>query len=391
MNFALSGSMVAIKKQLDLLGVIILGVTTAVGGGMLRDIIMGNMPPTLFKDPIYVFLAFITVLFLFFIIRLKQSILAKRSIETYEKILNIFDAIGLGAFTVVGIDTAVLAGYGEYHFLIIFLGVITARRCFRCHRNPPPGSQVLLEFTYSDQIITLSGRTFMNRFFQYTIGILFTVCLMAVLLFTSVEAAVYWLPGYFQKEYQKYHVTQAVSMNMEDLLDVTDQMMAYLRGKREDLHVETTMGGVKREFFNEREIAHMEDVRGLFLGAVSIRRGSLMIMALCLILLLLLKTDFKRIFPRAVCAGTGLLLAVFVLLAAIISTDFNRYFIMFHHLFFRNDLWMLDPSTDMLINIVPEGFFRDTVFNIGLIFFTSVLLIITICLVIMHRYRKNDK
>lgn len=123
--FASSGAMVAIKKQLDLLGVIVLGVTTAVGGGMLRDIIIGNIPPALFKDTFYVLLAFVTVMLLFIIVRLNQQFLAGRYITAYEKLMNIFDAIGLGAFTVVGIDTAVLSGYGNYHFLIIFLGVIT--------------------------------------------------------------------------------------------------------------------------------------------------------------------------------------------------------------------------------------------------------------------------
>ena len=108
-----------------MLGVIVLGVTTAVGGGMLRDIIIGNVPPALFKDPTYVLLAFITVMLLFITVRLNQEFLAGRHMETYEKVMNIFDAIGLGAFTVVGIDTAVLSGYGNYHFLIIFLGVIT--------------------------------------------------------------------------------------------------------------------------------------------------------------------------------------------------------------------------------------------------------------------------
>ena len=123
--FASSGAMVAIKKQLDLLGVIVLGVTTAVGGGMLRDIIIGNVPPALFMDPIYVLLAFITVMLLFITVRMNQKFISGRHMETFEKVMNIFDAIGLGAFTVVGIDTAVLAGYGDYHFLIVFLGVIT--------------------------------------------------------------------------------------------------------------------------------------------------------------------------------------------------------------------------------------------------------------------------
>lgn len=229
----------------------------------------------------------------------------------------------------------------------------------------------------------------MNRLLQYTTGIIFTFCLMIVLLFTSVEAAVYWVPGYFEKEYNKYQVTQAVSMTMDDLLDVTGEMMSYLRGKRDNLHVDTTMGGVEREFFNAREIAHMEDVRGLFLGALSIRRGCLMIMVLCLIVLLLLKTSFTRTFPRAVCAGTGIFFVLSAVIAFIISTDFTRYFIMFHHIFFKNDLWVLDPSTDMLINIVPEGFFRDTVVLIGFIYLFSILLILAVCLFLIGKVKRK--
>lgn len=123
--FASSGAMVAIRQQLDLLGVIVLGVTTAVGGGMLRDILLGNIPPSLFTNPVYVLMAFATVLVIFFIVRMNQQILETRFIETYEKIMNIFDAIGLAAFTVTGIDTAVMAGYEDYRFLSIFLGVLT--------------------------------------------------------------------------------------------------------------------------------------------------------------------------------------------------------------------------------------------------------------------------
>ena len=123
--FASSGAMVAIRQQLDLLGVVVLGVTTAVGGGMMRDIILGNVPPSLFMNPVYVLTAFLTVMILFIVVRLNQKILESRYISSYEKMMNIFDAIGLASFTVTGIDTAVLAGYGEYHFLSVFLGVLT--------------------------------------------------------------------------------------------------------------------------------------------------------------------------------------------------------------------------------------------------------------------------
>ena len=103
--------------------------------------------------------------------------------------------------------------------------------------------------------------------------ILTALWLMIVFLITSVEAVAYWTPGYYKMEYEKYQVLDDLpEMTMDDLLSVTDEMMAYLRGNREDLHVFTTMGGEYREFFNAREIAHMEDVRGLFLGGLWLRR-----------------------------------------------------------------------------------------------------------------------
>lgn len=124
-TFALSGAMVAIRKQLDLLGIVVLGVITAVGGGMIRDIMIGINPPTLFVKPIYVTMAFVAVMVLFFVIRFGGLSIEVLESEEYERIMNLFDAIGLGAFTVVGIDTAIAAGFRDYTFLLIFLGVIT--------------------------------------------------------------------------------------------------------------------------------------------------------------------------------------------------------------------------------------------------------------------------
>lgn len=123
--FACSGAMVAIKKNLDLLGIIVLGVTTAVGGGMLRDLLIGITPPTLFVNPVYVMMAFLSVVVLFLIVKYGRVTIEMMESLWYERVMNLMDAVGLGAFTVVGIDAAVNAGFGEYHFLMIFLGVIT--------------------------------------------------------------------------------------------------------------------------------------------------------------------------------------------------------------------------------------------------------------------------
>lgn len=224
-----------------------------------------------------------------------------------------------------------------------------------------------------------SRRSGLRTLLSWAAGIVFAFCLMIIFLITSVEAVVYWTPGYFEQEYEAYQVPQAVGMEMDDLLRVTDEMMAYLRGNREDLHIDTVVNGQPREFFNEREIAHMEDVRGLFIGALYLRAACLAAAVLCLAAMAVLKAGIGRILPRAVCAGMGLFFFLTAALAGIISTDFTKYFIIFHKIFFRNDLWILDPATDLLINIVPEPFFVDTAARIGVTFGLLTLFSLSLC------------
>lgn len=229
------------------------------------------------------------------------------------------------------------------------------------------------------------------KFSHMALGILGAFALMVVLFITSIEAVTYWTPGYYEREYEKYGVLEDVHMEMDDLLEVTDEMMAYLRGRREDLHVPTIVNGQPREFFSQREIAHMEDVRGLFLAAIAIRRGCLVVIALVLGLLFLMKADLKRLLPRTVCGGTLLFFAILAVLAGIISTDFSRYFIVFHHIFFNNDLWILDPSVDLLINIVPEPFFMDTAARIGVTFAVWVAAVFVVSVVVILRQRRKER
>ena len=231
----------------------------------------------------------------------------------------------------------------------------------------------------------------------YAAGIFTAFWLIIAFLITSVEAVAYWTPGYYEKEYTKYQVLNDLpERTMDDLLDVTDQMMAFLRGKREDLHVYTTMGGKYREFFNDREIAHMEDVQGLFIGGLWLRRIGIAVTAVFAALAYLWGRKnaertraLKRLIPKSLCIGTGAVFAVALALIGVISTDFSKYFIVFHKIFFTNDLWILDPRTDMLINIVPEGFFFDTAARIALVFAVIVVVFFVGNLVLWKRAWKS--
>ncbi len=123
--FACSGALVAIKKQLDLLGILVLGVLTACGGGMMRDILIGRIPPAMFINPVYVAVSGLAVFVIFSLVRFRVIKFESLESEVYDAVMNVFDAVGLGIFTITGINSGIDAGFSDYTFLIVFLGVIT--------------------------------------------------------------------------------------------------------------------------------------------------------------------------------------------------------------------------------------------------------------------------
>lgn len=122
--FSASGAMVGINRRMDIFGVCVLGVFTAVGGGMIRDIILGNVPSAL-TDPTYVIVAFLTALILFSALYIKKELLHGKFRAAYDSLMLIMDSLGLGIFTAVGILTGIRAGYVENSFLLVFLGTLT--------------------------------------------------------------------------------------------------------------------------------------------------------------------------------------------------------------------------------------------------------------------------
>ena len=123
--FASSGALVAIRKNMDLFGVLALSMTTALGGGLLRDIVLGVRPPKMFINATYALLAVGTGCLLFALVYVNKYILESHFIDKYEKLMNFLDAVGLGVFTAVGINTAIAAGFGGNYFLLVFVGVMT--------------------------------------------------------------------------------------------------------------------------------------------------------------------------------------------------------------------------------------------------------------------------
>lgn len=123
--FASSGAMVGVKKKMDLLGVCVLGMTTAVGGGMIRDLILGVTPPIMFQNPVYALVAISFSILVFFWIYFHHGIQKSPFYAAYDKVMMLFDSLGLGIFTVSGVNAAVNMEYETTAFLQVFVGVLT--------------------------------------------------------------------------------------------------------------------------------------------------------------------------------------------------------------------------------------------------------------------------
>ena len=113
--FAISGALFAMKKKMDTFGVLIIAFVTAVGGGTIRDILIGAERITWMKDLNCIYVISVSVVF---------AIVFRNKIAYLSKSLFLFDTIGLGIFTIIGTETGIQNGF--HPLISISLGMITA-------------------------------------------------------------------------------------------------------------------------------------------------------------------------------------------------------------------------------------------------------------------------
>ena len=166
--------------------------------------------------------------------------------------------------------------------------------------------------------------------------------------------------GFYEKEYAKDQTAERIGMSEEDLMASTNTLLDYLQDDRDDIVIEVEVNGDKREVFDERETAHMVDVKALYQGAVSVRNVSLIagVVLLC-VAMVLLKEEKVKVLKDGFLFGIGLTITLIAAIAFYAVLDFTAFWTNFHELFFNNDLWLLNPQTDVLIRIMPQQLFEQ--------------------------------
>lgn len=210
------------------------------------------------------------------------------------------------------------------------------------------------------------------------LAIILIVFLPLYLLLFSVEINTF-NTSFYLKSYEKYKISYITGKSLDELDIITGDLLNYLKDKSDEKALQPN--------FNEREIKHMEDVKILFKYGF-IFKDVFLILSILAILILFIYKEIK-IGIKGVFYGFFIWWGLILLLALLSMVDFTKYFTYFHLIFFDNDLWLLDPNTDLLIQMLPEEFFIS-IFKRIVLFFVSFLSIIQIISFVLLRKGNDD-
>lgn len=211
----------------------------------------------------------------------------------------------------------------------------------------------------------------LNKVFMLIIVLLLPIAL----LLTTIEIFTFDI-NYYDKKFEQYEIEEETGLEKSELLEIIQDMLDYLKDKRDSIS--------SKEVFGQREVLHMEDVKVLFDKGFKIRNITL---ALSILSILFLIIRDKAELGKALIILSSLYLSLMLILASLMYIDFDKYFDYFHMIFFNNDLWLLDPEKDILIQMLPLDFFYSIAYKISSLFIVQLILILFLGIYINRSYK----
>ncbi|MFA5308902.1 MAG: TIGR01906 family membrane protein [Dehalococcoidales bacterium] len=187
--------------------------------------------------------------------------------------------------------------------------------------------------------------------------VLFILCLPVMLFTASVSTAMNcrWLYDY---DFHKYDIASVTGLAPSELKKAAEGLIHYFNSGEEYVNIVVIKDGQPFTLFNEREVQHLKDVKGIFRLVYKLLIGTGTYALLYASLMLALRQDRRRL-AGGLLYGSGLSILLMIILGVLAITDFHWLFWQFHLASFSNDMWLLDPTRDYLIMLFPEGFWMD--------------------------------
>jgi len=203
---------------------------------------------------------------------------------------------------------------------------------------------------------------------------LFILCL-PVMLFTAVIGLAVNSQWLYEYGFDKYDVSQTTGIDDTELEKATSGLIDYFNSGEESIDLTVIKDGEPFTLFNQREIAHLRDVKELIWLDYRILLGTGSYVLLYTVVSLCWLTEkCRRRLATATTIGGGVTLGLILALGLAAMLDFQGLFLQFHLISFANDLWLLDPTRDYLIMLFPQGFWYDATMLVALA--TAVLAVL---------------
>ena len=186
---------------------------------------------------------------------------------------------------------------------------------------------------------------------------IFIFSLPVLLLSASIRIAAN-SAGLYHYGFSKYNISEETGLSTEELNKVITGLISYFNSNEEYISLTVAKDGKTFTLFKERETAHLKDVKALFKLDNRLLTGTFVYAFLYVFLSFILRQEKRRVIHGMIW-GSGLTLALLAAIGLIVLVDFNWFFYQFHLISFANDLWLLDPMTDYLIMLFPQGFWLD--------------------------------
>lgn len=205
-----------------------------------------------------------------------------------------------------------------------------------------------------------------SRYLFRTAAVLFVAAVPLFLIAASVSWAVND-PGLYRRGFEKYNIAVYSGVTEEDLNRVGADLRRYFNSSEEPLRVVVPVYGQEQELYNRREVHHMRDVKGLVRGTYIVALASALYLAGAAVVgWRLCRRGFARILARLLLRGGVLTLAIVAAVGLFALVGFDSLFLLFHQVSFANDLWQLDPRTDYLLIMFPQGFWFDATMRVAM-------------------------
>lgn len=208
--------------------------------------------------------------------------------------------------------------------------------------------------------------TLINKIFKYIVSL---SLILAIIL--NVVDICCFDKNFYYKQYEKNNTLELIHSDENNLHKITDNLLDYLKNKNDDINITYLKNNVETNVYQDIELIHMSDVKELYQSVYILKWIVTIIAIIGLIYFIFKKISFKKEFNRS------LFLVIFALVLIGISclVDFNSFWTSFHKVFFtKNDYWLLDPRTCILVNLFTSEFFFALCFKICIISIIVILL-----------------